>query len=170
MRRMTNLLLALLLLLSLTACGSAPAPGSDGPSQPEPPAQAETPEADAPAEPEPEPYTILDPTVQPEGGVDLIAVVQGLVHANDLLHRAKPAQQADGLTLLVEKLLRIGQVLQLAATAAAVMGAGGRISFTHGKHQLIIKLARIFSLSGFFPYYHRFAHLQSGQNVIKYQT
>ena len=50
MRRMTNLLLALLLLLSLTACGSAPAPGSDGPSQPEP-------------------YTILDPTVQPEGGV-----------------------------------------------------------------------------------------------------
>ena len=61
MRRMTNLLLALLLLLSLTACGSAPAPGSDGPSQPEPPAQAET--------PEPEPYTILDPTVQPEGGV-----------------------------------------------------------------------------------------------------
>ncbi len=69
MRRMTNLLLALLLLLSLTACGSAPAPGSDGPSQPEPPAQAETPEADAPAEPEPEPYTILDPTVQPEGGV-----------------------------------------------------------------------------------------------------
>ena len=69
MRRMTNLLLALLLLLSLTACGSAPAPGSDGPSQPEPPAQAETPEADAPAEPEPEPYTILDPTVQPEGGI-----------------------------------------------------------------------------------------------------
>lgn len=69
MRRMTNLLLALLLLLSLTACGSAPAPGSDGPSQPEPPAQAETPEADAPAEPEPEPYTILDPAVQPEGGV-----------------------------------------------------------------------------------------------------
>ena len=67
MRRMTNLLLALLLLLSLTACSSAPAPGSDGPSQPEPPAQAETPEADAPAEPEP--YTILDPTVQPEGGV-----------------------------------------------------------------------------------------------------
>ena len=69
MRRMTNLLLALLLLLSLTACSSTPAPGSDGPSQPEPPAQAETPEADAPAEPEPEPYTILDPTVQPEGGV-----------------------------------------------------------------------------------------------------
>ena len=69
MRRMTDLLLALLLLLSLTACRSAPAPGSDGPSQPEPPAQAETPEADAPAEPEPEPYTILDPTVQPEGGV-----------------------------------------------------------------------------------------------------
>ena len=112
----------------------------------------------------------LAPGVQPEGGMDLIAVVQGLVHADDLLHRAKPAQQEDGLTLLMEKLLRIGKVLQLAAAAAAEMGAGGRISFTHGKHQLIIKLARIFSLSGFFPYYHRFAHLQSGQNVIKYRT
>ena len=75
MRRITSLLLTLLLLLSLTACGSsAPAaPGSSGPSQPETPAQAETPSPETPAEPEPEPepepYTILDPTVQPEGGV-----------------------------------------------------------------------------------------------------
>ena len=72
MRRITSLLLALLLLLSLAACGS-PAPGSSGPSQPEAPAQAEAPASEAPAEPEPEPepepYTILDPTVQPEGGV-----------------------------------------------------------------------------------------------------
>ena len=72
MRRITSLLFALLLLLSLTACGSpAPAsPGSSGPSRPEEPS-VEAPEADAPAEPEPEPepYTILDPTVQPEGGV-----------------------------------------------------------------------------------------------------
>lgn len=72
MRRITSLLFALLLLLSLTACGS-PAPasrGSSGPSQPEE-LSVEAPEADAPAEPEPEPepYTILDPTVQPEGGV-----------------------------------------------------------------------------------------------------
>ena len=69
MRRITSLLFALLLLLSLTACGS-PAPGSSGPSQPEEPS-VEAPEADAPAEPEPEPepYTILDPTVQPEGGI-----------------------------------------------------------------------------------------------------
>ena len=73
MRRFTALFLVCLMLLSLTACGSAPAPGSDGPSQPEAPAQAKTPETDAPAEPElepePEPYTILDPSVQPEGGV-----------------------------------------------------------------------------------------------------
>ena len=71
MRRMTNLLLALLLLLSLTACGGshAPAPGSDGPSQPEAPAQADAPEDETPVEPEPEPYSILDPAVQPEGGV-----------------------------------------------------------------------------------------------------
>lgn len=71
MRRTISLLLTLLLLLSLAACGSsAPAPGSDGPSQPEKPS-AEA--AEAPPEPEPEPepesYTILDPTVMPEGGV-----------------------------------------------------------------------------------------------------
>ena len=62
----------------MTACGSAPAPGSDGPSQPEEPsaqsdasgAPSEEPQ-ETPAEPEkpePEPYTILDPTVMPEGG------------------------------------------------------------------------------------------------------
>lgn len=71
MRRMTNLLLALLLLMSLTACGGShdPAPGSDSPSQPEAPAQADAPEDETPVEPEPEPYSILDPAVQPEGGV-----------------------------------------------------------------------------------------------------
>ena len=71
MRRFTALFLVCLMLLSLTACSSAPAPGSDGPSQPEAPAQTETPVPDAPAEPEPEPepYAILDPTVQPDGGV-----------------------------------------------------------------------------------------------------
>ena len=76
MRRIISLLLALLLLLSLTACGSpaTAAPGSSGPSKPVEPS-VEVPEADAPAEPEPEPepesepYTILDPTVQPEGGI-----------------------------------------------------------------------------------------------------
>src|SRR5574344_3300 len=52
MRRITSLLLSLLLLLSLTGCGSS------APAAPEPE-----------PEPEPEPYTILDPTVQPEGGV-----------------------------------------------------------------------------------------------------
>ena len=64
MHRIISLLLALLLLLSLAACGSAPE--SDTPSRTEgPPAEA----PEIPEEPEPEPYTILDPTVQPEGGV-----------------------------------------------------------------------------------------------------
>ena len=78
MRRFSYVVLAALLLFSLTACGSAPAPGSDGPSQPEEPsaqsdasgAPSEEPQ-ETPAEPEkpePEPYTILDPTVMPEGG------------------------------------------------------------------------------------------------------
>ena len=69
MRRFACMLLSLL-LLSLTACGSSPAPGTDGPSQPESPAQAESAApAEPEPEPEPEPYTILDPTVMPEGGV-----------------------------------------------------------------------------------------------------
>ena len=78
MRRFFCVFLAALLLFSLTACGSAPAPGSSGPSQPEEPsaqsdasgAPSEEPQ-ETPAEPEkpePEPYTILDPTVMPEGG------------------------------------------------------------------------------------------------------
>ena len=78
MRRFSYVVLAALLLFSLTACGSAPAPGSDGPSQPEEPS-AQSDASGAPSEepqetpvepekPEPEPYTILDPTVMPEGG------------------------------------------------------------------------------------------------------
>ncbi len=65
MRRFFSMLLTALLLFSLTACGSAPAPGSSGPSQPE-----EQPSAEAGQETpaQPEPYTILDPTVMPEGG------------------------------------------------------------------------------------------------------
>ena len=68
MRRAISLFFALLLLLSLAACGSAPAPAADAPSQTEEP-PAEVPEAPPELEQEPEPYTILDPTVQPEGGV-----------------------------------------------------------------------------------------------------
>ena len=64
MRRFNALLLTLLLLLSLAACA---APGSDG-SAPAPDSE-ETAEPEEPETPEPEPYTILDPTVMPEGGV-----------------------------------------------------------------------------------------------------
>ncbi|MBQ8850832.1 MAG: hydrolase, partial [Oscillibacter sp.] len=61
MRRLLCLLLALLTLLSLTACG-----GTEEPDTAEDQAPIEViPEP----EPEPEPYTILDPTVMPEGGV-----------------------------------------------------------------------------------------------------
>ncbi len=68
MQRVTSFLLTLLLLAALTACGGASTPGSSGPSQPqEPPAQEASPEPESP--PEPEPYTILDPTVMPEGGM-----------------------------------------------------------------------------------------------------
>lgn len=74
MRRLTAFFLTCLMLLSLTACGgSEPSKVEDaGPTAQE--GAAETPDnaGEAPAEseaPEPEPYTILDPTVMPEGGV-----------------------------------------------------------------------------------------------------
>ena len=72
--------------------------------------------------------------VQPEGGVDLVAVVQGLVHAYYVFHMAEAAQNTHGLSLLIAELLLIGEVLQLAAAALAVVGAGGLISFPHIKH------------------------------------
>ena len=64
MRRLTALLLALLLLAALPAC-SASQNNTDSPAGNAP---AETPVPEPEPEPEPEPYTILDPTVMPEGG------------------------------------------------------------------------------------------------------
>ncbi len=83
MRRITALLLSLLLLSSLlTACGQeAPGPAASAPVPAGTPAAsgpaasapaASGPAASAPADPPketPEPYAILDPTVEPEGGV-----------------------------------------------------------------------------------------------------
>ena len=63
MRRLICLFLSLLLLLSVTACGTPVAPEDD---EAEPPAQEVPEEPEAPTV---EPYEILDPTVQPEGGV-----------------------------------------------------------------------------------------------------
>ena len=59
MRRIASFLLLLSLLLTLTGCGQSAATGNTQDPVPEP--SEETP-------PTPEPYTILDPTVQPEGG------------------------------------------------------------------------------------------------------
>ena len=64
MRRLTALLLALLLLAALPAC-SASQNNTDSPADNAP---AESPVPEPEPEPEPEPYTILDPTVMPEGG------------------------------------------------------------------------------------------------------
>ena len=64
MRRLTALLLALLLLAALPACSAS----QNNPDSPADNAPAETPVPEPEPEPEPEPYTILDPTVMPEGG------------------------------------------------------------------------------------------------------
>ena len=63
MRRLTALLLALLLLAALPACSA-----SDDSPESSAGSPAETPAPEPEPEPEPEPYTILDPTVMPEGG------------------------------------------------------------------------------------------------------
>ena len=64
MRRLTALLLALLLLAALPACSDSQN-NTDSPADNAP---AESPVPEPEPEPEPEPYTILDPTVMPEGG------------------------------------------------------------------------------------------------------
>ena len=59
MRRIASFLLLLSLLLTLTGCGQSAATGNTQDPAPEPSEEAP---------PAPEPYTILAPTVQPEGG------------------------------------------------------------------------------------------------------
>ncbi|MCI9588382.1 MAG: hydrolase [Oscillospiraceae bacterium] len=65
-RKLTAAALALVLLISLTlsGCGEKPAETPPPPEKITAPAEPLPPE-----EPEPEPYTIIDPTVMPEGGV-----------------------------------------------------------------------------------------------------
>ena len=66
MKKFFSLLLALSLALSLTACGGQSSdPPAEGPDAPDA-GEGEPVEV---LPPEPEPYTILDPTVMPEGGV-----------------------------------------------------------------------------------------------------
>ncbi|MGI5955294.1 polysaccharide deacetylase family protein [Dysosmobacter sp.] len=64
MRRLTALILAFLLLAALPACSAS----QNNPDSSADNAPAETPVPEPEPEPEPEPYTILDPTVMPEGG------------------------------------------------------------------------------------------------------
>ena len=64
-RNLTAVALVLLLIsLTLSGCGEKPAEPSPPPEKITAPAEPLPPE-----EPEPEPYTIIDPTVMPEGGV-----------------------------------------------------------------------------------------------------
>ena len=72
--------------------------------------------------------------VQPEGPGDLVAVAGGLVHAQDGLHVAEPAQQADTAAHLAPQLLLIGQALQLAAAAFFEIRAGRCVDALHLDH------------------------------------
>ena len=70
MRRIFRCFLAALLLFSMTACGArTPSNDPSAPAEDTPGVQdAPQEESAEPEAPEPEPYTILDPTVMPEGG------------------------------------------------------------------------------------------------------
>ena len=69
--------------------------------------------------------------IQAEGGVDLVPVMQGIVHAHDLLHMAEAAQQGDLSFLFMQKLLGIAHVLQLAAAAGAALGTAVFFALFH---------------------------------------
>ena len=71
-----------------------------------------------------------------ECGLDLAAVVGGIIHADDLLHTAETAQETDELGLLEVELFLVGEILQRTASAFLGVRAGrhGGIlsSFTNG--------------------------------------
>ena len=69
--------------------------------------------------------------IQAEGGVDLVPVLQGLLHAHDLLHMAEAAQQGDLSFLFMQKLPGIAHVLQLAAAAGAALGTAVFFALFH---------------------------------------
>ena len=69
--------------------------------------------------------------VQTKGGVDLVAVMQGIVHAQDLLYMAELAQQGDELLLFMQKLFGIAHVLELAAAAGPAVGTDRFFALIH---------------------------------------
>ena len=67
------------------------------------------------------------PTLGAEGRLDLVAIVGGILHADDLLHTAKTAKELYQLGLLQVELFFIGEVLEGAASAFFGVGAGEHI-------------------------------------------
>lgn len=82
--------------------------------------------------------------IDAESGLHLVAVVVGIFHADDLLHVAEAAEQADGRRLFEMQLLVIRQVLQLAAAALFCERTYARWGVCHG-HDL--RSCELFSLS-----------------------
>ena len=70
--------------------------------------------------------------------MDLVAVVQGIVHTDYLFNLAKFAQQIFGVTLLFYKLAFVRELLHLAAAAFTKMRARRVIVFCHVYLQFII--------------------------------
>ena len=69
--------------------------------------------------------------IQGEGGGDLVAVVGGVCHADNVLHAAERTQQGDDPALLAPELFGIGQALELAPAAGFIVFARGRKGLFH---------------------------------------
>ncbi len=91
--------------------------------------------------------------VRTDDGMHLVAVMMGIIHAQDGLDLAELPQQLFDLLLLQAQLLRVGEVTQLASAAAGRDGAMGGSrglrpafgmgfveSITHGEKLLVSKL------------------------------
>ena len=89
--------------------------------------------------------------VDTEGGLHLVAVVIGVVHAEDLLNMTEAAEQPDGRRLFEVQLLRVGEVLQLAAAALFCKRAYGRVG--HGE-DLRFRKNSLLSVSHHSPLFH----------------
>ena len=81
-----------------------------------------------------DPADDLPPRIERESGVDLVAVVKGLVHPQDRGHRPKAAEQLLDAALLAPELRGVGEPLQLTAAALPIVRAGSGIRFGHGRH------------------------------------
>ena len=75
--------------------------------------------------------SLVAPSVKSECSRDLVAVMQRIVHTDDLVHVTERSEKADLLQLFVPQLFRIAHPLQLASPALFRVGTGYLIRNLH---------------------------------------